>query len=541
MCDDLGYGDTGFNGNDVIVTPHLDRLREEGGAFRRFYAGGPVCSPTRATCLTGRHYSRYGITHANRGRLPTQEITIAEVCRSEGYATGHFGKWHLGTLTTTERDNNRGMPGNVEDYSPPWVHGFDVCFSTEAMVPTWDPSITPDEMRGDRYRWGEPGTAFGTAYWNERGEKLADGLGGDDSKVIVDRAEPFIREAVGEGKPFLSLVWFHAPHDPVVAGPEYLDMYRACSAEEAHYYGCITAMDEQIGRINQLVKDLGIEHNTMIWFCSDNEPEGGDVLEHNARNRGVTGGLRGRKRSLFEGGIGVPALVKWPGVVRPGSEYAMPCSTLDYFPTIVEVLGFEMPDGRPIDGISLLPLLEDRVTDRQEPIPYRFVATEESMFGSPTLALTDGRWKLVTNLSEDGDEEMLFDLEVDRGEEVNLISSPLERVRAMREQLSGFVESWRASHHGGDYDEDTLRLTQFGESSLNEVAEFTVVQRLSAVIFHDRANETNGSRVGGSHHSADRTKESMAMKTLQSASVCTNGPILSRPQSEGMVGWTPAM
>ena len=375
----------------MILTPHLDRLSEEGGTFKRFYASGPVSSPTRATCLTGRHYSRYGITHANRGRIPTQEITIAEVCESKGYATCHFGKWHLGTLTTAERDSNRGRPGNTEEHLPPWIHGFDVCFSTEAMVPTWDPSVTPNEMRGDRHRWGEPGSAFGTAYWSELSEKVVDGLEGDDSRVIVDRAEPFIRQAVREGKPFLSLVWFHTPHDPVVAGPQYLAMYSDHSEEEAHYYGCITAMDEHVGRINQLVKELGIEHKTMIWFCSDNWPEGGELLERNARNRGVTGGLRGRKRSVFEGGVGVPALAKRPSVVRPGTEYAMPTSTLGYFPTIVEVLGFHMPDGRPIDGVSLLPLLEDQVTDRREPIPYRFFATEESMFGSPTLALTDGR------------------------------------------------------------------------------------------------------------------------------------------------------
>lgn len=453
MCDDLGFGDTGFNGNGVIMTPHLDRLRAEGAAFRRFYAGGPVCSPTRGTFLTGRHYSRYGINHANRGRLPTQEITIAEVCKARGYSTGHFGKWHLGTLTTTERDSNRGRPGNNEEYSPPWIHGFDVCFSTEAMVPTWNPGVTPDEMRGDRPRWGEPGSTFPTAYWDDRGEKVTTGLEGDDSKVIVDRAEPFIRQAVGEGNPFLAVVWFHAPHDPVVAGPEYLAMYSDCSEEEAHYYGCITAMDEQVGRLNQLVKELEIEDDTVIWFCSDNGPEGGEDLGRNARNRGVTGGLRGRKRSLFEGGVGVPALVKWPGVVEPGTEYAMPCSTLDYFPTIAEVLRFDMPDGRPIDGISLLPLLEDRATERDKPIPYRFLETEESMFGSPTLALTDGRWKLATNLSHNGEEDMLFDIEADRGEKVNLISEHRDRVGVMRKQLADFVDSWRVSHYGGDYAE----------------------------------------------------------------------------------------
>jgi arylsulfatase A-like enzyme len=134
MCDDLGYGDTGFNGHPVIRTPHLDALRAEGAKFTRFYAGGPVCSPTRGTCLTGRHYSRYGITHANRGSLPAEEITLARVLKGAGYTTGHFGKWHLGTL-------DRAYSGKPErdpeaHFAPPWERDYDVSFATEYAVPT---------------------------------------------------------------------------------------------------------------------------------------------------------------------------------------------------------------------------------------------------------------------------------------------------------------------------------------------------------------------------------------------------------------------
>ena len=162
MCDDLGYGDVGFNGNRIIHTPHLNDMRAEGARFTRFCAGGPVCSPTRGTCLTGRHYSRYGVTHANAGRLPTEEITLARVCQEHGYRTGHFGKWHLGTMTTSTRDSNRSGPEHADEYSPPWIHGFDACFSTEAKVPTWDPMVTPDEQRRRGYLWGQPGEPFGT-------------------------------------------------------------------------------------------------------------------------------------------------------------------------------------------------------------------------------------------------------------------------------------------------------------------------------------------------------------------------------------------
>ena len=464
MCDDLGYGDVGFNGNNVIRTPHLDALAGEGLRFTRYYAGGPVCSPTRGTCLTGRHYSRYGVTHANQGCLPTQEIALPGVCKQLGYRTGHFGKWHLGTLTRTQTDANRGRPGRDDEFSPPWLHGFDVCFSTESKVPTWDPMLRPDEHRPDgQPRWGTPGEPFGTAYWDESGQRVTENLAGCDSRIIVDRAEPFIRQCASHGDPFLAVIWFHAPHTPVVAGPEYRSMYADRCENEQHYYGCITAMDEQVGRVNNLVKSLGIEGETVMWFCSDNGPEGGEDLLQNGRSRGVTGGLRGRKRSLFDGGVGVPALLKWPGLAEAGDVCTMPCSTLDYFPTMADALGFSMPDERPVDGVNLLPMLRGEQTGRPEPIPYRFLESEASMFGSPTFALMDDRWKFLTNLSEDGSEDLLFDLIADRCETRNCLAEHPQRAADMRQQLRAFVDSCRHSHHGGDYSEPYEPINDFQE------------------------------------------------------------------------------
>ncbi len=463
MCDDLGFGDTGFNGNTIIQTPCLDTLRAEGGRFTRFFAGGPVCSPTRGTCLTGRHYSRYGVTHANAGRLPVEEISLARLCRESGYRTGHFGKWHLGTMTTTMRDGNRGGPGHPEEFSPPWLHGFDVCFSTEAKVPTWDPMVTPDEMRQGNYLWGKPGVPFGTHYWEQDGRSVSDNLDNDDSRVIMDRAIPFIQDCAVKDRPFLAVIWFHAPHTPVVAGPRYRAMYSSCSEDEQHYYGCVTAMDEQVGRLNATLRELGLEENTMVWFCSDNGPEGGEDLIRNGRSRGVTGGLRGRKRSLFNGGIGVPALLKWPARVAAGAEYDMPCSTLDYFPTVLDLLEYTMPDTRPIDGISLIPLIEGRCQERPRPIPYRFLDSEAAMFGAPTLAMIDGRFKFLTNLSEDGAEDMLFDLDADIAETTNIIDREPLRARNMRKELGDFIASCRRSHHGEDYPGTYTPINEFQE------------------------------------------------------------------------------
>jgi arylsulfatase A-like enzyme len=221
MADDLGWGDPGFNGNRIIHTPNLDEMAKRGIRFTRFYSGGPVCSPTRGTCMTGRHYFRYGVTHANEGMLPKQEITVASMLKPLGYTTGHFGKWHLGTLTRDLKDGRRGGPG-TKTYMPPWEHGFDVSFSTEQAVPTWDPMQN------------QP---FATKYWEGPGRHATENLEGDDSRVMMDRVIPFITKAAKAHQPFLAVVWFHAPHQPVVAGPKYRAMYSAYDEGQQHFFG----------------------------------------------------------------------------------------------------------------------------------------------------------------------------------------------------------------------------------------------------------------------------------------------------------------
>jgi len=454
MCDDLGYGDVGFNGNRVIRTPSLDQLADEGAVFTRFYAGGPVCSPTRGTCLTGRHYSRYGITHANVGHLPVHEIPLSRIAKELGYTTGHFGKWHLGTL---ERGHS-AKPGRKPDanFAPPWERWYDDSLSTEYAVPTWDPSVGFDAKTMSRIDspWASP--------YFDNGTKVDGPVLGCDSELIVDRTVEFMRRASADGTAFFATVWFHAPHTPVVAGPEYLAMYDEYPEDYAHYYGVVTAMDHQVGRLNQEIKDLGLEENTIVFFCSDNGPEGRgehetDVPEFR-RSRGTTAGLRGRKRSLFNGGIEVPALVKWPGRVPAGQRFAFPASTLDYLPTLVDLWSYTMPDDRPIDGVSLLPLFD--AAARNEPvkrecaIPYRFVENRRAMFESPTFAAVDDRFKLLTNLGGDQSDRthrQLYDVIADPYEQDNVLA----HYPAEADRLQGFIEekmvSFRESHFGADY------------------------------------------------------------------------------------------
>jgi len=428
MADDMGWGDPGFNGNSIIKTPNLDAMARAGIVFRRFYSGAPVCSPTRGSCLTGRHPYRYGIFFANVGHMPKQECTLAEALKTQGYTTGHFGKWHLGTLTTTEKDSNRGGPKNAEHYSPPWENGFDVCFSTEAKVPTWNPMKEPDEDK-----------PYGTHYWKQDGSKETENLDGDDSRIIMDRAVPFIRDAVHKGKPFFSVIWFHAPHLPVVAGPQYRQMYSRYSEDEQHYYGCITALDEQIGRLRGELRQLGAADDTMVWFCSDNGPEGKDG-EH-GRTRGSAGPFRGRKRSLFEGGVRVPGLLEWPTRVKPGRVTDIPCSTCDYFPTVLDVLGFTMTgQPEPIDGVSLLPLIEGRMTERPRPIGFQ---------SNKQVSLTDNRYKIYS--SDKGKTYVLFDLLKDPGESNDLAAQKPQILEIMKSSLEKWLKSCKDSLDGKDY------------------------------------------------------------------------------------------
>jgi len=444
MADDLGWGDPGFNGNRIIRTPNLDAMAKAGIRFTRFYSGGPVCSPTRGTCLTGRHYFRYGVWTANAGHLPAQEVTLAKALKPLGYATGHFGKWHLGTLSKTSSSKGAKRGPDVH-YAPPWERDYDESFVTESCVPTWDPTSMG---------FGEK-----TPYYHN-GKLATENLEGDDSRVLMDRAVPFIRGAVKAGQPFLAVVWFHAPHGPVVAGPKYRAMYKQYSEGEQHYCGCITAMDEQVGRLRQELRNLGVAQNTMLWFASDNGPEG--KTSDQGTYRGVTGGLRGRKRSLFSGGVNVPALLEWPGHTQPGRVVDLPCSTLDYFPTVRDLTGFRMPGKpRPIDGVSLAPLIEGRMAARPAPICFRFIVPERNMFGSPTVTMIEGRYKFLTNFSTDGKEDMLYDLVADRSESENIVSQQPAIAQSMKKRLREWIESCKASHAGADYDEPFTPLEPF--------------------------------------------------------------------------------
>jgi arylsulfatase A-like enzyme len=268
-------------------------------------------------------------------------------------------------------------------------------------------------------------------------------LRGDDSKIILDEAVEFLEKAVQAKEPFLCVIWFHAPHLPLVATPEYRRLYAEHPESKQHYWGAISALDAQVGRLRAKLREWGVARDTMLWYASDNGPEGdAETVEF----PGTAGPLRGRKASLFEGGVRVPAIVEWPARWKGKRTIGAPCSTSDYFPTILAALELQAPDARPIDGASLLPLLDGKAKQRGSALAFE---TTKITRGSPRLAWVEDRWKLLTNL--DASEDLLFDLQADPGEKRNLAASQPAEVARMRQALTVWRESCRRSVRGEDY------------------------------------------------------------------------------------------
>ncbi len=418
MADDLGWGDVGFNGGEIIHTPELDRMAETGLVFDRFYSAAPVCSPTRGSCLTGRHPYRYGIYFANTGHLRASERTLPEMLGDLGYATGHFGKWHLGTLLPDWSGKGKGRDP-AENHMTPAMAGFDEWFSTEYSVATWDPYDPDNQHDGGKF---DPRRLF----WHN-GENVTEPQEGGSARIVMDRAIPFIEKSVKAGRPVFAAIWFHAPHSPVVGGPEYRKRYSDHPVPHQHYYACVTELDEQVGRLRMKLRELGVEENTLLAFCSDNGPARQGHKEH----VGSAGPLKGFKVSLWEGGIRVPGVIEWPGRIKPGrTEFA--AVTSDYLPTIAELVGVEPLEL--LDGRSLVPAFDGKLRKRVEPIGFQ---------SQNQQAWIDGDLKLVKAKGSKGFQ--LHDLKADPGERNDLAAERPDDVLRMKAALEKWVESCKRS------------------------------------------------------------------------------------------------
>jgi arylsulfatase A-like enzyme len=417
MADDMGWGHPGYNSRRVtlpdgsphpdqgwIRTPTLDAMAANGLRFDRFYAASAVCSPTRGSSLTGRNPFRLDIPYANAGKLGFAETPLPEVLAQHGYRCAHFGKWHLGTLTTLRGDANRANKGKTNTYSAPWHHGFDFCFSAESKVPTYHPYRKPVNGLALPTGFDDP-NFYGTRFWrmpptwNQRsGEGIAVPVSdvnnpddGDSSRLLVRQAIPYIRTAVADQKPFFIVLWFHTPHKPMAdpAGASPTDSGAALKAS-------IEDMDSALGMLRDELNALGIRGNTMFWMTSDNGPEdGADSPNETDPNRSLaSGGLRGRKRSLYEGGIRVPGILEWPDQIPSARVTDVPAVTSDYYPTILDFLEISVPDQKPLDGISLRPVITGTAGTRSIPIGFK-IQSRNAWIGHHYKLVNQGKgWEL---------------------------------------------------------------------------------------------------------------------------------------------------
>jgi len=449
MADDQGFGDVGYYGNPVPKTPNLDNMAASGLRFDRFNAAAPVCSPTRGSVLTGRHPNRFGC-FAWGYELRPEEVTIAEVLKSAGYATGHFGKWHLGSVRADGPNN-------------PGASGFDAWLSALNYYDN-DPILSRE------------------------GRAVA--LKGESSMIAVEAALEFIASAADRDQPFLAVIWFGSPHNPHAATPETRAPYKDLPKTEREYYGEITGIDLAMGRLRAALRDLKIDENTLVWYTSDNGPQGPE-----GRGVGSNGGLRGRKGTLWEGGLRVPTIIEWPAAIPDPRATDVPCGTVDILPTLVELTGAELPDpDRPLDGVSLAPLIRGRGEIRPRslgfwayPAPGRVTPNAEIMSEllaaqrvgqTPPLELPpppsepaarlleafeagaeppghaawiDGRFKLHSIPTEDGPvSRELYDLVADPSETTNLAAEHPDRVASMSAALADWQASVIRSLRGDD-------------------------------------------------------------------------------------------
>ncbi len=402
MADDQGWGQVGYNGHPVLKTPNLDAMAANGLRFNRFYAAGPVCSPTRASVLTGRTHNRTGVpSHGHN--LCLQEKTLPRALKRAGYATGHFGKWHLNGV------RGAGVPILGDDANHPGRYGFDEWLSASNYY-DHDPLLS----RNGEFEEFE----------------------GDSSVIAVKEALKFMKRSHKAGSPFLTVIWYGSPHNPQKAVEQDMSGLPDLGDKTlANHLGEIVGIDRSVGLLRKGLRDMGVERDTLIWYCSDN---GGLKTDPDA-----VGNLRGHKGSLYEGGIRVPGIIEWPGRIKP-SITDFPASTMDIMPTIVDLLG--LPEDSQLkvrDGESIAALFEGQTPKRAHAMPFRFTRR---------TALIDGDFKLVGSSQRGGGWE-LYDLGKDAGESTNLADKFPDRLARMATEAEAMMASVEASAAGKDYPE----------------------------------------------------------------------------------------
>jgi arylsulfatase A len=392
MLDDSGWTDFGCYGSD-IQTPNIDGLAKAGMRFTDCHAAAPNCSPSRVGMLTGRMPTRVGVYSylpANHPmHLPDEEITIAEILKAEGYATGHFGKWHVSNLES--------------DQPQPVDQGFEHSLGT-------DNNAEPSHHNPTNF---------------VRNGKAVGEVKGYSCQIVVDEANRWL-ESVPADQPFFSCVWFHEPHNKIASPPELIKKYEKLdpnlSRKQATYYANIENVDLAVGRLLKKLDDLGQADNTFVFLTSDN---GG-------LNPWSNQGLRGKKSFVYEGGQREPGILRWPGKVAAGTTSDVLVSHLDLLPTICQITGAATPLDRKLDGVSWGALLAGQPLERETPLMWFFYRV------APAAAMRQGDWAIVGYLDDPikkhthplskPDMPMIKSAQLNRFELYNLKADPEQKV-----------------------------------------------------------------------------------------------------------------
>jgi arylsulfatase A len=386
ITDDQGYGDLGSTGNPHLSTPHLDGLAAESVVFDRFFVS-PVCAPTRASLLTGRYHLRTGTWGVTGGRetMRGDEVTLAEVLRTNGYRTGAFGKWH----------NGAHIPGT------PRAQGFDEFFGFRGGH--WNLYVDADLEHN-----GRPVKTKGY---------IAD--------VLTDEALRFIERY--RRQPFFCYLAFNTPHSPLQVPDKYFDAFTAkgLDATLASVYGMVANIDDNVGRLLARLDDLRLRDDTIVVFVGDNGPAGD---RYNA-------GMRGRKASVHEGGGRVPFFVRWPARLQ-ARRVDRVAAHIDVLPTVVDLLGLPAPNGKPIDGRSLRPLIEGDATGWADRMLFTHQARPDGPPNTYPGAVRTQQYRLVN----EGKGWQLFDMEADPAQKADVAAANPSVVQ----RLAGAYAAWFA-------------------------------------------------------------------------------------------------
>ncbi len=412
LADDLGWGDLGCYGHRQLKTPCLDRLAQQGTLFGQFYVNSAVCSPSRTAFMTGHFPARHRIhghlaaPQQNEARgmpnwLDPGAPTVTGLLQDAGYATAHFGKWHL---------------GSGQDAPAPGDYGIDDHRTLNANGPTW-------EERDEYYRARSTG-------------------------LFVDETIRFIEEHPDQ--PFYVNLWTLVPHATLHPTEEQMEPYKRLGpggklpykGAMQIYYASVTDLDAQIGRLLDKLDEMGLADDTVIVFSSDNGPEDFHIRNASHSAMGSSGPFRGRKRSLYEGGVRMPFIVRWPGHVPAGRiDDKSVLTAVDFLPTVCALTGADLPEGAGLDGEDVSDILQGETRDRSRPImwEWRFRIHGHVVHRSPMLAIRDGQWKLLMN--PDRSRVELYDIPGDPREMNNVADEHPKIVN----RLSKLVLDWQAT------------------------------------------------------------------------------------------------